>query len=88
MPVQVTWRGSKPNAGLRAAMQRIACEIADEGEYSVVDTWLIHKIVVSIAPNIEGIVEFWLGDFIQYLRNTTQPCQVLLASHLYESDDY
>jgi hypothetical protein len=37
MPVQVTWRVGKPNAGLRAAMQRIAYEIAVEGDYSVVE---------------------------------------------------
>jgi hypothetical protein len=54
MSVQVTWGVGKPNAGLRAAMQRIACEIADQGEYSVVEILYVLRSFSNFVTSFES----------------------------------
>ena len=50
MPAEVIWRVDKPSDGLEDAMQRIALELADEGEYSTVEIpYHFGSLVTSLA---------------------------------------
>jgi hypothetical protein len=54
MPIQVIWIVDEPNTGLGAAMQHIAHNIADEGDYSVVEILYVLRSFSNFVTSFES----------------------------------